>query len=201
MDILMDMTRDKLSSYPVSFRRRYLDPALHWTPRYMSSYKRSPMTPLTPWIYFAGPLFTAAEIDFNAAIATGLRAAGYSVYLPQEECAGITDPHELFQICVRGIDGAALMVVMLDGTDADSGSCFELGYAYAKGMPVVGVRTDFRGSGEHLGLNLMLTHSCDRLLLTSLHPQPANPRIRYRGPNDPILPLLLDLLRGYSELA
>ncbi|MBA2750046.1 MAG: nucleoside 2-deoxyribosyltransferase [Tatlockia sp.] len=37
---------------------------------------------------------------------------------------------ELFNICIRGLDAASMVLVILDGTDADSGSCFEVGYAF-----------------------------------------------------------------------
>jgi len=125
------------------------------------------------WIYFAAPLFTKGEIDFNLKLATGLREQGYKIYLPQEACAGITDPYQLYATCIRGLDGAGMVLIILDGTDADSGSCFEMGYAVAKGLPIVGLRTDFRGSGEHMGLNLMLTHSCTHLVLTQMPPLKA----------------------------
>ncbi len=118
-----------------------------------------------PWIYFAGPLFTQAEMAFNQSLADELRSQGYRIYLPQQECLGTTDPKELYRRCMVGLDQACLVLVILDGTDADSGSCFEMGYAYAKSIPILGLRTDFRGSGEHLGLNLMLTHSCTHLIL------------------------------------
>lgn len=127
--------------------------------------------PINPgWVYFAAPLFTSGEIDFNQKLATGLREQGYKVYLPQEACAGIAEPDQLYATCIRGLDGAGMVLIILDGTDADSGSCFEMGYAFAKGLPIVGVRTDFRGSGEHMGLNLMLTHSCVHLVLTQMPP-------------------------------
>jgi hypothetical protein len=129
----------------------------------------------SPWIYVAGPLFTHAEIQFNAALAKHLQSARYSVYLPQDACTGLTEPRSLFDKCMEGLAGAAMILVILDGTDADSGSCFEVGYAYAKQLPIVGVRTDFRGSGEHMGLNLMLTHSCDHLILTSTQPPELSP--------------------------
>ena len=149
-----------------------------------------------PWIYVAGPLFTEAEIQFNQAIAAELLSAGYSVYLPQAECAGTSDPKELFNRCMMGLDGAALVVVILDGTDADSGSCFEMGYAYARELPIVGIRTDFRGSGEHMGLNLMLTNSCDRLLLTAVNPPDTHPdTVTYRRVGEAIAPPLLKLLQ------
>lgn len=57
-----------------------------------------------------------------------------------------------------------LVVAILDGADADSGTSAEIGYAYAIKKPVVGVRTDFRIS-EDRGLNLMLSHICTELVL------------------------------------
>jgi len=125
---------------------------------------------IAPWIYLAGPLFTQAETAFNQQLAALLRSEAYQVYLPQEECLGITDPSQLFGICLKGLNQAALVLVILDGADADSGSCFEMGFAYAQGIPIIGLRTDFRGSGDHLGLNLMLTHACSQLILTTLTP-------------------------------
>jgi len=126
----------------------------------------------SPWIYFAGPLFTAGEMSFNQKLADGLRSNGYKIYLPQEECAGTKDPKQLYEICMQGLQEASMVLIMLDGTDADSGSCFEMGYGVGIGLPIVGVRTDFRGSGEHLGVNLMLTNSCTHLILTQMSPAP-----------------------------
>jgi hypothetical protein len=39
--------------------------------------------------------------------------------LPQQQCAGTTDPIELFNICIWGLDAASMVLVILDGTDAD----------------------------------------------------------------------------------
>ena len=36
------------------------------------------------------------------------------------------------------------MLALLDGTEVDSGTAAELGFAYAIGLPIVGLRTDFR---------------------------------------------------------
>lgn len=84
---------------------------------------------MTSLIYLAAPLFTQAEVAFNQSLADQLTAAGYSIYLPPQQCAGTTDPMELFNICIRGLDSASMVLVILDSTDADSGSCFEIGYA------------------------------------------------------------------------
>ena len=99
-------------------------------------------------IYFAGPLFTAAERDWNAALAATLREAGYEVFLPQEQEPGM-DATGIFDTDVAGIDGADCLVAIVDGADPDSGTCWEVGYAYRK-KQIVLVRTDIRrntGSG------------------------------------------------------
>ena len=110
-------------------------------------------------IYFAGPLFSAAERDWNVALATALREAGHEVFLPQEQEPG-KDAAGIFATDVGGIDWADALVAIMDGADPDSGTCWEVGYAYRK-KPIVLVRTDMRrndGSGGS-GYNPMLTES------------------------------------------
>jgi nucleoside 2-deoxyribosyltransferase len=110
-------------------------------------------------IYFAGPLFSAAELDWNATLAAALRAAGHEVFLPQEQEPG-KDAAGIFTTDVGGIDWADVLVAIMDGADPDSGTCWEVGYAYRK-KPIVLVRTDMRrneGSGGS-GYNPMLTES------------------------------------------
>ena len=110
-------------------------------------------------IYFAGPLFTAAERDWNVAVVAGLRQAGHEVFLPQEQEPG-KDAPGIFATDVGGIDWASCLVAIMDGADPDSGTCWEVGYAYGK-KPIVLVRTDIRrnaNSGDS-GYNPMLTES------------------------------------------
>jgi len=110
-------------------------------------------------IYFAGPLFTSAERDWNMALASALRAAGHEVFLPQEQEPG-RDAAGIFATDVGGIDWADALVAIMDGPDPDSGTSWEVGYAYGK-KPIVLVRTDMRrndGSGGS-GYNPMLTES------------------------------------------
>jgi len=110
-------------------------------------------------IYFAGPLFSAAERDWNVALAAALRGAGHEVFLPQEQEPG-KDAAGIFATDVGGIDWADGLVAIMDGADPDSGTCWEVGYAYGK-KPIVLVRTDMRrnaGSGGS-GYNPMLTES------------------------------------------
>jgi nucleoside 2-deoxyribosyltransferase len=119
-------------------------------------------------IYLAGPLFTTAEKDFNHCLAGEIKKrTGLPVFLPQEECGKLSRPDEIFRACLHGINQSKIVVAILDGPDADSGTCFESGYAYARGMPVIGVRTDFRQCGDDGGLNLMLSKSCNELVQIS----------------------------------
>ena len=117
-------------------------------------------------IYFAGPLFTTAEIEFNARVAALLRRAGHEVFLPQESEVQHGSAAAIFQSDVSGIDWAEIVVANMDGPDPDSGTCWECGYAYAKGKPTVLYRTDFRRAGESAdaAYNLMLTASADKVL-------------------------------------
>jgi nucleoside 2-deoxyribosyltransferase len=49
------------------------------------------------------------------------------------------------------IDGAQAVVAVLDGTDVDSGTAAEIGYAFARGKLIVGYRGDFRLSADNEG--------------------------------------------------
>lgn len=116
------------------------------------------------WIYLAGPLFSTAERNYNLELANYLREGALGVFLPQEECVGLSGPGEIYEKCVEGIRGASVVVAVLDGPDADSGTSWELGYAVARGIPVIGLRTDFRQHGDDGGLNLMLSQSCTGII-------------------------------------
>jgi nucleoside 2-deoxyribosyltransferase len=105
-------------------------------------------------IYFAGPLFTAAERDWNVAFVGALRSRAHEVFLPQEQEPG-RDAAGIFSTDVAGIDWADCIVAIMDGADPDSGTCWEVGYAYRK-KPIVLVRTDIR---RNAGYNSMLSES------------------------------------------
>lgn len=114
-------------------------------------------------IYLAGPLFTLAEQNFNESLYKYLIEKGYGVFLPQQECAG-KEGRDIYTTCLGGLASAGLVVAILDGADADSSTCWECGYAVAKGIPVIGVRTDFRGTGDIRGFNAMLYHSASAVV-------------------------------------
>ena len=51
----------------------------------------------------------------------------------------------------EAIDRCDAVFVVLDGVDVDSGSAAEVGYAFAKGKPILGYRGDFRLSADNEG--------------------------------------------------
>jgi nucleoside 2-deoxyribosyltransferase len=118
-------------------------------------------------LYLAGPLFTQAERSWNLRLAALLSGAGHSVFLPQAEVQTMAslDADAVFRADVDGVRTADAIVAILDGADPDSGTSFECGMAYALGLPIVAVRTDFRAGGDALPgqklatINLMLAQA------------------------------------------
>ena len=118
-------------------------------------------------LYFAGPLFTQAERDWNRRIAARLVAIGHDVFLPQQEVHNLASlqADAIFALDVGGVRSADALVAVLDGADADSGTSFECGLAFALNIPIIMLRTDFRGGGDALPgqalgtINLMLSQA------------------------------------------
>jgi nucleoside 2-deoxyribosyltransferase len=123
-------------------------------------------------VYLAGPLgFSEAGRHFQATVlAPALRALGHEVIDPfaltepgrVEAVTRLPDGPERREAWRRlnqeigarnraGIDGADVVVAVLDGVDVDSGTAAEVGYAFARGKPIVGYRGDFRLSADNEG--------------------------------------------------
>lgn len=115
-------------------------------------------------LYLAGPLFTLPEREFNARLAREVEARGLEVWLPQEHEPREMTARAIFLEDVKGIDWADVVVANMDGPDPDSGTCWEVGYAYAKNKPIICYRTDFRNAEDFVGsrYNLMLSQSASK---------------------------------------
>ncbi|MCS7032247.1 MAG: nucleoside 2-deoxyribosyltransferase [Gloeomargarita sp. SKYG116] len=130
-------------------------------------------------VYLAAPLFTLAEQSFNLSLAAYLKEQGLTVFCPQVECQG-KEGEDIYRTCLDGLSNSDLVVAILDGADADSGTCWECGYAVAKGIPVVAVRTDFRRSGDTGGFNAMLYYSAAAIVEKSSDLFPTIARTKER---------------------
>jgi nucleoside 2-deoxyribosyltransferase len=121
-------------------------------------------------VYLAAPLFGITERRTNRLIAEAIarHMPDIDIVLPQDlkfhhryndrRAFGV-----IFKACIEAVDRAAAVVAVLDGADSESGTAFEVGYAYAKGIPVIAVRTDYRAN-QQSGLNLMLARGCAALV-------------------------------------
>jgi nucleoside 2-deoxyribosyltransferase len=118
-------------------------------------------------IYMAGPLFTGAERCHNRKLGEELRKLlpRYEFILPQDRAVMFL-PYlaALVKDCLAQVRDADQLLACLDGPDVDSGTCVEIGYAIALGKPILGYRTDFRGS-EIEGVNAMVRYGCTDYIL------------------------------------
>ena len=115
-------------------------------------------------IYLAAPLFSNAERIYNLSLANLLKEHLFEVYLPQEagddsDTRLKIEQEQIFKKNKDDLDRADIVVAVIDGADADSGTAWEMGYAYAHNKPVIAIRTDFRRAGIHEQVNLMLEES------------------------------------------
>ncbi len=120
-------------------------------------------------VYLAAPLFSEAERDFNRKLRDEIKKAGFSVFLPQEDSNNVKGEKRqeiIFNKNLNAIENSDIIVAVVDGTDIDSGTAWEIGYASAKGKPVIGLRTDFRTLGIEGRVNLMIERSV--ILCTSI---------------------------------
>ncbi|MDO5847427.1 MAG: nucleoside 2-deoxyribosyltransferase [Methanocorpusculum sp.] len=125
-------------------------------------------------VYLAAPLFSAGERAFNKIIADRLSSLFYSVHLPQEldddaSAREMEREGTIYHKNLEALKDADIVVGIIDGADADSGTAWEMGYASALGKRVIALRTDFRRFSEREDVNLMLEseaevcHSADEL--------------------------------------
>ena len=131
---------------------------------------RPPTPEVRVRVYLAAPLFTLNQRRANRGLAALLEKElpGAEVILPQDfKVSGKYNDRknyrELFRLCLQAIERADAVVAVLDGADADSGVSFEVGYAYARRVPIVGVRTDYR-AGQDRGVNVMLSQAAGRFV-------------------------------------
>lgn len=112
-------------------------------------------------IYLAGPLFTAAEQKWNGDLTWALQKLGHSVFLPQAWEPRNESAREVFLRDTDEIATSDFVVANVDGPDVDSGTAWELGYAYSLGIPIIIHRTDIRKNEEMPNemVNLMITQS------------------------------------------
>ena len=121
-------------------------------------------------IYLAAPLFSQVERMWNRRLAAAIQSElpAIEMILPQDfRVKGkFNDPEhftDLYRRCVHMLEQSSALVAILDGADVDSGVAFEVGLANGKGIPVIGIRTDYR-NGQAMGVNLMIANGCSEVV-------------------------------------
>jgi nucleoside 2-deoxyribosyltransferase len=131
-----------------------------------------------PTAYIASPLgFSAATVSYYSGILLpAVRAVGVEPLDPWADAgapaqfaaafalpAGPAQVQALRRINARlglanarMIDAADGLLAVLDGVDVDSGTAAEVGFAAARGKPVVGLRLDTRRTGDNDGASVNL---------------------------------------------
>ena len=115
-------------------------------------------------VYLAAPLFSEAERNYNRALAGLLRENLFDIFLPQEtgddSASRIKEEQvRIFSENLRALKNADMVVAVIDGADADSGTSWEMGYAFSLRKQIIALRTDFRRSGRYEKVNIMLEES------------------------------------------
>jgi nucleoside 2-deoxyribosyltransferase len=122
-------------------------------------------------IYLAGPLFSSAKQAWLRETKDHIERTipALSVVWPfdlfdQAEIArwGEEAPRRVMENCRDALASCDMVVALLDGPQVDDGTAWEIGFAHARGIPVVGIRTDFRRAGDVPGalVNAMIHGSC-----------------------------------------
>ncbi len=123
-------------------------------------------------IYFAGPLFSEAEREYNLKLVTILENYGYDVFLPQRdgflapELEGKTEAEKtemIFQKDRDEVRKADIFFMVLDGRAPDEGACVELGIAYESGKRCYGIKSDSRSVELDMDLNPMISGCFSKL--------------------------------------
>ena|SRR3989338_3591168 len=97
-------------------------------------------------VYIAGKIWTEMEKDLLLKIDSLCKQLGLETFLPHRDVGfaeGVKDAKKIFEgDIVNGFKDCRLVIASLDGLHVGAGTAWELGYAYAKGIPAIGIKTD-----------------------------------------------------------
>ena len=132
-------------------------------------------------IYLAGPISSEARQEWLRGLKERVEESGRAkgkkvqVIWPYEfidrleiESLGDSAKQEVFDRCKSNLDQADLLIALLDGSQVDDGTAWEIGYFYSikDQSRIIGIRTDFRNAGETETsvVNAMIEMSCSRIV-------------------------------------
>jgi len=97
-------------------------------------------------VYIAGKLRTQNERKMLEKIDSICKSNGFKTFLPHRDVGLAKDMNDVKKIfegdITRGFKDCNLVIALLDGLHVGAGTAWELGYAYSRGIPAIGLKTD-----------------------------------------------------------
>jgi nucleoside 2-deoxyribosyltransferase len=116
-------------------------------------------------VYVAGKLTSLDEREFLDIVALEIEKLGFETFLPHRDVGlaeSMEDVEGIFKGDIEdGFKGVDIVVAVLNGVHVGAGTAWELGYAYSKGIPCIGLKTDESVEEGLEYLSAILIHSVD----------------------------------------
>jgi len=95
--------------------------------------------------YIAGPLCLKKEREFLEKIDRICKKYDIKTFLPHRDCGLWKEGVNFKKIAegdISGFNGCDLIIANLNGFNVGAGTAWEMGYAFAKGIQVIAIKTD-----------------------------------------------------------
>lgn len=96
-------------------------------------------------VYVAGPLCTEEERKNMEKLDKFCKELGLKTFLPHRDAGLWKEGKSFDEIAkkdIQGFEKCSLVIANLNGFNIGAGTAWEMGYAHAKGIPVIGLKTD-----------------------------------------------------------
>ena len=96
-------------------------------------------------VYIAGNLSIKSERDFLEKIDKVCKGFGLKTFLPHRDVGFWEDLKNVKKVLkkdLEGFKGCNLLIASLNGFNLGAGTAWEMGYAYAKNIPIIAIKTD-----------------------------------------------------------
>lgn len=97
-------------------------------------------------IYLAGRLNDGSQRELLERMDLICKELGFDTFLPHRDVGlarGHKDVQRIFkEDILKGLDSCDLVVASLEGLHVGAGTAWEMGYAYSKGLPLIGFKSD-----------------------------------------------------------
>ncbi|MBS3076213.1 nucleoside 2-deoxyribosyltransferase [Candidatus Pacearchaeota archaeon] len=97
-------------------------------------------------VYIAGKLTNKTERERLEVLAELCESLGFETFLPHRDVGLYSEVQDVKKIfegdIIKGFENCDFVLANLDGLHVGAGTAWEIGYAYAKGVPTFGIKTD-----------------------------------------------------------